>query len=135
MFHAYNLLYRKTARSLSTFDAHLIFAKASYADRKSIRTLKYQHTEITKQVITAITRTENGNCLTEADMDAIFGNRQHSSNSESYYWEQTYHIFDCKEVIPIDSYGQAHIFPQSHGNMLHFKACQSQMLMLSQIQM
>jgi len=96
---------------ISTFDADLIFAKASYAERKSIRTLKYQHTETAKQVITAITRTENGNCLTEADLDAIFGNRQHSSNSESYYWEQTYHIFDCKEVIPIDSYGQAHIFP------------------------
>jgi len=93
------------------FDADSIFAMAQYAEKKSIRTLKYQHTKMTQQVATAIAYTENGNCSTAAYLDASFGHRQHTTSSECYYWEQMYHVFNCNEVIPIDHKGQVHIFP------------------------
>jgi len=96
---------------ISSFDADLIFTKSNSVEKKSLRTLKYQHMKITQQVTTALTQTENGNCSTEADLEAVFGNRQHTANSEAYFWELTYHVLDHKEVIPIDSNGQAHLFP------------------------
>ena len=97
--------------NMSLFDVDSIFAMAQYAEKKSIRTLKYQHTQMAQQVATAIAHTEHGNCSTAADLDAAFGHRQHTTSSECYYWEQMYHMFNCNEVIPIDHKGQAHIFP------------------------
>ena len=99
---------------ISSFDADLIFTETNLTEKKATKTLKYHHTKIAQQVATAVALMENKNCSSVADLDTIFGCRLHTSSSEPYYWEQTYHMIDCHKVIPIDRNGQARLFPAAN---------------------
>ena len=103
--------------AVPSFDVDLIFNKANALERKVIRKQKRHHATLVQQVKTALKSTSNGKCTSEADIEAVFGQRLHTRSSEAYYWEQTYLMIDRSVVIPIDHIGLAHLFPPAKSQL------------------
>ena len=100
--------------AVPAFDADLIFNKANALERKATRKQKIHHATLVQQWKTALKSTK---CTSEADIEAVFGQRLHTRSPEAYYWEQTYLMIDCSEVIPIDRIGLAHLFPPAKSQL------------------
>ena len=108
-------LKQKMARQsdISVFDVSILFTRASKLERKCLKLLRYYHSRLSEEAADTLKTTANGECCTEEDLEKPFGVRLHSSTSETYFWEQSYRLYQDTEPISIDDKGQARLFTLS----------------------
>jgi len=98
--------------NISLLDVKMLFHKAdTYLKQASLRQ-KLQHKRLVSKIddIRKQLSTDTNNKPTEDDISHAFGDRQHTSTTEPYFWEQSYQPARISDAIAVDSDGRAHYF-------------------------
>jgi len=98
--------------NISLLDVKMLFHKADvYLKQASLRQ-KLQHKRLVSKIDDFRKRlsTDTNNKPTEDDISHAFGDRQHTSTTEPYFWEQSYQPARISDAVAVDSDGRAHYF-------------------------
>jgi len=93
------------------FNIQLLFNKAEHQIKAATASIKRLHVKVKNKVDECLQYVPTDRSPTEADMVTAFeGQRNHTTTSEPYFWEQSSKPLSISMAIPIDAAGQAHVY-------------------------
>ena len=94
----------------SLLDVKMLFHKADVYLNQACLRQKLQHKRLVSKIDDFRKQLGTDNKPTEDDITRAFGDRQHTSTTEPYFWEQSYQPAHITDAVAVDSDGRAHYF-------------------------